>query len=116
MSTTRRGFLWGLFKASAAVAVVPILIKKVAPLPDLSIEWNRQMTKLAEQFDPFIQNTTSLNGKWKWVNVQDAKDSGKIGNFCGTFEIFPKPDPHEYRGMAFLYDAHPLKFKTHELA
>ena len=46
-----------------------------------------------------------LNGKWSWLNIKDRTTNpfGKIGNFVGEFQIFPKPEPRVVFSTAFLY-------------
>lgn len=46
-----------------------------------------------------------LNGNWGWQNIIDKTTNphGKIGNFYGTYEIFPKPESNFVNATAFLY-------------
>lgn len=46
-----------------------------------------------------------LNGNWGWQNILDKTTNphGKVGNFYGTYEIFPKPESNFVNATAFLY-------------
>lgn len=48
---------------------------------------------------------TGLNGTWSWRNIIDKTTNpfGKVGNFYGTIEIFPKPEENFVNMTAFLY-------------
>lgn len=48
---------------------------------------------------------TGLNGMWGFQNIIDRTTNpfGKVGNFYGTLEIFPKPEEHFINMTAFLY-------------
>lgn len=52
-------------------------------------------------FGPF----PGVNGKWNWMNIIDRQTNphGKIGNFEGEFQIFPKPEPRVVYSTSFLY-------------
>lgn len=52
-------------------------------------------------FGPF----PGLNGKWNWMNIIDRANNphGKIGNFEGEFQIFPKAEPRVVYSTSFLY-------------
>lgn len=49
--------------------------------------------------------TPGLNGKWGWLNIQDKTTNpfNEVGNFYGTYEIFPKPLGHFTDATCFLY-------------
>lgn len=84
---TRRGFLWGMVKASAAVAAVATgVATAIKKAPGFKI------TKVNSDLSRSELNRALMNGTWKWVNIQDVKCGSKIGNFQGMFEIFPRPD------------------------
>lgn len=75
MELTRRGFFKGLLALGATAAVAAPVLKVIEPKV---IDYPKRMA------------LEGLNGKWTWINV--ASESGVVGNFCGRFEIFPKPD------------------------
>lgn len=90
---TRRGFLWGLVKASAAVAAVSAgVATTIKKAPGFKI------TKLNSDLSRSRLNRDLMSGKWKWVNIQDVEYGGRIGNFQGTFKIFPKPESFDHLG------------------
>lgn len=49
--------------------------------------------------------SAGLNGKWNWMNIIDRATNphGKIGNFEGEFQIFPKAEPRVVYSTSFLY-------------
>ena len=94
MNVSRRGFFKGLLAASAAAAAVSVI--RQAPVMGPAI---REF--IAPGRSPVF--TGELNGRWKWVNVTDQEGGNRIGNFVGTFEIFPPPDPFVHRDMALFH-------------
>jgi len=45
------------------------------------------------------------NGSWTWINIPDRETNplGKVGNFYGLFEIFPKPETSVVHATSFMY-------------
>lgn len=45
------------------------------------------------------------NGSWTWINIPDRETNplGKVGNFYGIFEIFPKPETSVVHATSFMY-------------
>lgn len=97
MDVSRRGFFKGLLAASAAAAAVSVI--RQAPVMGPAI---REF--IAPERSPVF--TGELNGRWKWYNVMDhgVKTGDQIGNFVGTFEIFPPPDPDNLLGRNLAFD------------
>ena len=115
--------------AYIAVAVDPLIASPTrvgvdgSPIPEDNPEYYKAELAIApifmnqvftNQFVPSIASLGSgtkfgpvpgLNGSWGWMNIIDREVNplGNIGNFYGLFEIVPKPEPHVFHTISFLY-------------
>lgn len=112
-----------------AVAVDPLIASPTrigvdgSPIPEDNPEYYKAELAIApifmnqvftNQFVPSVSSLGSgtkfgpvpgLNGSWGWMNIidRDVNPLGNIGNFYGLFEIVPKPEPHVFHTISFLY-------------
>ena len=115
--------------AYIAVAVDPLIASPTrvgvdgSPIPEDNPEYYKAELAIApifmnqvftNQFVPSVASLGSgtqfgpvpgLNGSWGWMNIIDREVNplGNIGNFYGLFEIVPKPEPHVFHTISFLY-------------
>ena len=115
--------------AYIAVAVDPLVASPTrvgvdgSPIPEDNPEYYKAELAIApifmnqvftNQFVPSVASLGSgtkfgpvpgLNGSWGWMNIIDREVNplGNIGNFYGLFEIVPKPEPHVFHTISFLY-------------
>ena len=115
--------------AYIAVAVDPLIASPTrvgadgSPIPEDNPEYYKAEIAIApifmnqvftNQFVPSVASLGSgtkfgpvpgLNGSWGWMNIIDREVNplGNIGNFYGLFEIVPKPEPHVFHTISFLY-------------
>lgn len=89
---------WNPDYEAAELAVSPIHLNKV-----FTNLMGSDVTTLGS--GTFFGPQPGLNGNWKWRNIitPDTNPDGKIGNFAGAYEIFPRPEPHVVFSTAFLY-------------
>lgn len=83
---------------TAELAVAPIQLNKV-----FTNLFGSDLTTLGS--GTYFGPQPGLNGKWSWINIRDrvTNPHGKIGNFEGEFQIFPKPEPRVVFSTAMLY-------------
>lgn len=83
---------------TAELAVAPIQLNKV-----FTNLFGSDLTTLGS--GTYFGPQPGLNGKWSWLNIRDRTTNphGKIGNFEGEFQIFPKPEPRVVYSTAVLY-------------
>lgn len=115
--------------AYIAVTVDPLIASPTrvgvdgSPIPEDNPEYYKAELAIApifmnqvftNQFVPSVASLGSgtkfgpvpgLNGSWGWMNIVDREVNplGNIGNFYGLFEIVPKPEPHVFHTISFLY-------------
>lgn len=115
--------------AYIAVAVDPLIASPTrvgvdgSPIPEDNPDYYKAELAIApifmnqvftNQFVPSVASLGSgtkfgpvpgLNGSWGWMNIIDREVNplGNIGNFYGLFEIVPKPEPHVFHTISFLY-------------
>lgn len=83
---------------TAELAVAPIQLNRV-----FTNLFGSDLTTLGS--GTYFGPQPGLNGKWTWLNIRDRTTNphGKIGNFEGEFQIFPKPEPRVVFSTAILY-------------
>jgi len=83
---------------TAEFAVAPIQLNKV-----FTNMFGSNVTSLGS--DTYFGPMPGLNGKWGWMNIIDRATNphGKIGNFEGEFQIFPRPEPRVVFSTSILY-------------